>query len=429
MEILIIVVLAVLNGVFAMSEAAVISSRKARLQQLIDKGDENARAALLLAENPNRFLSTVQVGITLIGQLSGAFAGATIAEALALNFVGTPIAPYAQAVSFTLVVLLTTYLSLIIGELVPKRLALQSPERIASIIAPPMQVLSRITSPIVWFLSTSTSLVLRLLGVRETGDSPVTEEEIQVMIQQGIDAGVFEESEHDMVQGVFRLDIRRVSNLMTPRTEVVWLNTRDSNEGNQKIIMDSHHSRFPLCDNDLDHVIGIVQTKDILSRLFSGQSFDLRAVMKEPVFVPESMNASKLLDVFRESGKNSALVIGEYGGLEGMITIQDILEDIVGDIEEPTTTQREDGSWLVDGMIPIDDFRQLINVDEIPGAHDTFETLAGFVMTQQGNIPKEGDTFVWNKFHFEVMDMDGNRIDKILVVPPKPVDETEKEKE
>ncbi len=417
MELVIILALSVLNGLFALSETAVIAARKARLQQLVDKGDQNASVALELAEQPNRFLSTVQIGITLIGQVSGAFAGATLAEDLARSFENTPIAPYAAAVSFALIVLLTTYLSLIIGELVPKRLALQSPERIASLVARPMRFLETLTAPVVSLLSASTTLVLRLIGVRASEEPPVTEDEIKAMIQQGIDAGVFEETEHDMVEGVFRLDMRRVTALMTPRTEVVWLDINDTDEENQRKIMSNHHSRFPVCDGDLDHVLGIMQTKDMLGRLFSGQPFDLRAVMKEPIFVPESMSAAKLLELFRSTGRHTALVIGEYGGLEGIITIQDILADIVGTDDEPESIQRDDGSWLVDGMMPIDDFRELIDVEEIPGEHDDFETLAGFILHKLGSIPKAGDSFEWDNFKFEVIDMDGNRIDKVVVLP------------
>jgi len=332
-----------------------------------------------------------------------------------LQEANSPLAPYGEAIGFTLIVLLTTYLSLIIGELVPKRLALQNPERIASIVAPPMRLLSQITAPIVWFLGASTDLVLRLLGVKPSEAPPVTEEEIRVLMQQGVEAGVFEQPEHAMIEGVFRLDNRRVSQIMTPRTEVVWLDIDDTQEENQHKIMQSHYSRFPVCDGDLDHVIGLVSTKDILARTFAGQPFDLRAAMKEPVFVPESLYATDLLERFRQTGKHSALVIGEYGGLEGMITIQDILEDIVGDIEDPDVTKRDDGSYLVDGMIPIDDFKELIEVAEIPGEHEEFETLAGFVLSKKGAIPKAGDSFEWQRYKFEVMDMDGNRVDKVLV--------------
>ncbi len=421
MELLIIVILSVVNGIFAMSETAVVAARKARLSQRADEGDKNAAAALKLAQEPGRFFSTVQIGITLIGQISGAFAGATIAEQLAvsLRVEGSPLEPYVAGISFTLVVLLTTYISLIIGELVPKALAVRSPEAIASFIAPPMRVLSRVTAPLVSFLTASTNLVLRLMGVRPSKDPPVTEEEIVAMVEQGVAAGVFAEANTDMIENVLGLEQRRINQLMTPRTEIVWLNIDDTPEENQHKIVESNFSRFPVCDGNLDHVVGLLSAKDMLAHLFQGKPFDLRAVMHEPIFVPESMYAGRLLERFRETGHHSALVIGEYGGLEGMITIQDILEDIVGDIEEPSVTRREDGSFLLDGMMPIDDFIDLIDTDEIPGAHDEFETLAGFVLTQCGHIPKAGEHFTWRDYTFEIVDMDGNRVDKVLVTPPK----------
>ncbi|MDX2161065.1 MAG: hemolysin family protein [bacterium] len=429
-ELLIIVLLSIFNGVFAMSETAVVASRRARLAQRAEEGDHSAQAALKLIDDPARFLSTVQIAITLVGQISGAFAGATLAEQLAaaLREQNSPLAPYAEPVSFTLIVLLTTYLSLIIGELVPKSLALRYPERIASLVAPPMQFLSVLTRPVVTLLTASTNLVLRLIGVRPSDEPPVSEEEIVAMIQQGVDVGVFAANESDMIENVFRLNDRRAYQLMTPRTEVIWLDVNDTPEENQRKIIDSHFSRFPVCENDLDHVIGIVSTKNILARQFNGQPFDLRAAMHEPIFVPESISASKLLQRFRESGRHSALVIGEYGGFEGMITIQDILEDLVGgdDIENPSVVKREDGSLLIDAMMLIDDFIDLIDVEAIPGAHEEFETLAGFVLTQHGNIPKAGDHFTWSGYRFEVVDMDGNRVDKVLVTPPAPKTEDEK---
>lgn len=424
MEIAIILLLIVLNGVFSGSEAAVISARKARLQQLTDKGDNGAKIALKMAQEPTRFLSTVQVGITLIGILTGAFGGATIAEEIALLLQNTPLERYADAIGFGLVVVVTTYLSLIIGELVPKRLALQYPERIASTIAPPMNILSRLTSPLISFLSGSTHAVLFLLGVRDSDEPPVTEEEIKTMMQQGTEAGVFVEGEQDMVSGIFRLGERRVGSIMTPRTEIVWLNLRDSEEENRNKIKESSYARLPVCDGDMDHVVGVLNAKTLLARLVGGGSFDIAGAMTEAQFAPASMPASKVLDLFRESAQHIAIVIGEYGGMEGLVTIQDILEEIVGDVEEtaPQATQRDDDSWLVDGRMSVDDFKDLLTLDEIPGEHDHFMTLGGFVMAQLNDIPKAGDTFDWTNLHFEVVDMDGNRVDKVLVttIPPAP---------
>jgi putative hemolysin len=431
MEIAIILLLILLNGVFSGSETAVISSRKARLQQLAEKGDLGAKAALDLAQEPTRFLSTVQVGITLIGVLTGAFGGATIAEQVALIVRQTPLARYADAIGFGLVVIVTTYLSLIIGELVPKRLALQYPERIASSIAPPMNFLSRITSPLISFLSGSTHAVLFLLGVRPSEEPPVTQEEIKTMMQQGAEAGVFAEEQQDMVSGIFRIGERRIGSIMTPRTEIVWLNLRDTEEENRAKIKECNYSRLPVCDGDMDHVVGVLNAKTLLSRLVAGGSFDIAEVMIDAQFAPASMPASKVLDLFRESGQHIAIVLGEYGGMEGLVTIQDVLEEIVGDVEEtvPQATQREDDSWLVDGLMSVDDFKDLLSLDEISGEHDRFMTVGGFVMAQINDIPKAGDTFDWTTLHFEVMDMDGNRVDKVLVtvIPPTPEESPEPE--
>ncbi|MEP7292865.1 MAG: hemolysin family protein, partial [Chloroflexota bacterium] len=313
--------------------------------------------------------------------------------------------------------IVTTYLSLIIGELVPKRLALQYPERIASAIARPMNVLSRMTSPLISFLTGSTHAVLLLLGVRPSEEPPVTEEEIKTMMQQGIEAGVFEEGEQDMVSGIFRIGERRIDSIMTPRTEVTWLNLRDSEEDNRAKIRECPFSRMPVCDGDMDHVVGVLNAKTLLARLVGGGTFDIAASMIDPQFAPDSMPASKVLDLFRASGQHIAIVIDEYGGMEGLVTIQDILVEIVGNVEEtpPHATQRDDGTWLIDGLMPVDDFKEMFLIDEVPGEHDRFVTLGGFVMAQIGDIPKAGEWFEWTKLRFEVMDMDGNRVDKVLV--------------
>jgi putative hemolysin len=415
-ELLIIIVLALVNGIFAMSEAAVIAARKARLQQAAEKGDPGARIALQLGEDPTRFLSTVQVGITLVGTLLGVFGGATIANDVAQwlrQFDG--VSDYADAAGLFIVVVVTSYIQLIIGELVPKRLAIRSPEAIASGVARPMRLLSSLTAPIVKLLSASTNAVLWLLGAGNTKETPVTEEEISAMIQQGVHAGVFEVAEHEMVESVFKLGERRVTSIMTPRTEIVWLDVEDTIQENQRKIAESHFSRFPVCEGSLDSVIGMVRAKDLLPRMLTGEPFDLRAAMVPPIFVPESMMAGRAVELFRETGKHIVFVIGEYGGLQGLVTTQDILEEIVGDIEEPEVVEREDGSYLVDGRMAVEDFRELLKVEKLPGEGDLFETVAGFVMAQQGKIPRAGDHFVWGNWRFEVVDMDGNRIDKMLV--------------
>lgn len=431
MEILIILLITILNGVLAMAETAFVSARKARLQQLADEGDERARHTLQMMDDPNRFLSTTQIGITLIGILAGAFGGATIAAQLAeqINRLVPVLRPYSAAIGIVVVVLLTTYLSLVIGELVPKRLALQNPERITLMVIPPLRVLSSITSPIVRLLGASTNLVLRLLGARPSNEPPVTEEEIQALIRQGIEAGVFDEGEEAMVAGVFSLGDRRVDALMTPRTEVTWLDLGDPPEDSLRKILDSGHSRFPVGQESLDNIQGMVRAKDLLNRALSGQPLNLKACLLEPLFVPESAAASDVLEQFKKTRKHMALVISEHGGVEGLVTIYDLLEEIVGDIETPQAKQREDGSWLLDGLMPVDDFKDLFDLKNLPGEEDgNYQTLGGFVMTQLGRIPAATDHFESNGLSFEVMDMDGRRVDKVLVkslAPETPDDDLE----
>lgn len=426
-EILIILLLIVANGIFAMSEIAVVSSRKARLQQLANEGNAKARVALKLAESPNNFLSTVQVGITLIGVLTGAFGGATIAGNLASYLQQIPVlAPYSQAIALAIVVLTITYLSLIIGELVPKRLALNSPERIAANIAMPMRMIAAIVSPAVYLLSASTDFVLRILGIGPSTEPLVTEEEIKVLIEQGTEAGTFEAAEQDMVERVFRLGDRPVSALMTPRPEIVWLDLEDSLEANRHRIINGGHSRFPVCQGGLDNVLGIVPVSDLLARCLSNQPLDLTVSLRQPVFVPESTRGLKVLEMFKQTGTHIALVVDEYGVIQGLVTLNDILIEIVGDVpsddnqEEPQAVQREDGSWLLDGMLSIDEFFELFAIKEIPAEHrGSYQTLGGFVITHLGRIPTASDYFEWQGMRIEVVDMDGNRVDKVLAAPMK----------
>lgn len=423
MELLIILLITILNGVLAMAETAFVSARKARLQQLADEGDERAKIALQMQDDPNRFLSTTQIGITLIGILAGAFGGATVAGQIAeqINTLAPALRPYSQSIALILIVLLTTYLSLVIGELVPKRLALQHPERITMAIMPAMRVLSVITAPVVRLLGASTNLVLRLIGARPSDEPPVTEEEIQALIRQGIEAGVFEESEHEMVAGVFSLGDRRVDALMTPRTEMTWLDLDDSLEDNMQKILSSGHSRFPVGQESLDNIQGMVRAKDLLNRTLSNQPVDLKACLREPLFVPESAAASDVLQQFKKTGKHMALVISEHGGVEGLVTIYDLLEEIVGDIEAPQATEREDGSWLLDGLMPVDDLKDLFDLKDLPGEDESnYQTLGGFVMAHLGRIPAAGDRFENSGLSFEVLDMDGRRVDKVLVKPLAP---------
>ena len=425
LEVSIVVLLILLNGIFAMSEIAVVSARKTRLRQWAEEGNAKARAALELANNPNQFLATIQIGITLVGILAGAFGGATIANELSviLNDISW-LAPYSHPLSLALVVVVIAYLSLIVGELVPKRLALNNPERLAMAIAAPMQVLSRVAYPAVHLLGLSTELLLRTLGMRPSTEPLVTEEEIRALIEQGTQAGMFEEAEQEMVERVFRLGDRRVSAVMTPRTEIVWLDREASALEIRRTITESAHSRFLVADGSLDNVLGVVHAKDLLAHILGEQVVNLEATLQQPLYVPESMRALKVLELFKQSGTHIALVIDEYGGIQGLVTPNDILEAIVGDLPEageqvePLAVQREDGSWLLDGMLPVDEFKDLFDLGELPGEDQgIYQTLAGFVVMQLGRIPAATDYFVWEGLKIEVVDMDGNRVDKVLVTP------------
>ncbi|MEH1821210.1 MAG: hemolysin family protein [Nostoc sp.] len=424
-EILIILVLIIANGVFSMSEMAIVSARKVRLQQLANQGDIKAKAALKLAESPNHFLSTVQVGISLIGILTGAFGGATIASRVAMYVRLIPLlAPYSEPISFGIVVLLITYFSLIVGELVPKRLALNNPERIASIVAIPMQALAAIASPVVFLLSASTDLILRVLGITASTEPQVTEEEIKILIEQGTEAGTFEEAEQDMVERVFRLGDRPVSYLMTPRPDIVWLDLDDSPEENRQKMVDSAYSRYPVCQGGLDNVLGVIPVTDLLARSFRGEPLDLTIGLRQPVFVPESTRGLKVLELFKQTITHMALVVDEYGVIQGLVTLNDIMSEIVGDVpstdgqDQPQAVQREDGSWLLDGMLPVEEFLELFGMEEWESEErGSYQTLGGFVITHLGRIPAAADHFEWQSMRIEVMDMDGNRVDKVLVVP------------
>lgn len=432
-EILIILLLILGNGVLAMSEAAIISARKARLERLSDEGHAGAKAALELAKDPRRFLSTTQIGITLVGILAGAFGGATVAEKLAeaLDKI-EPLAPYSDGIALALVVLIITFLSLILGELVPKRLALNNPERIASLVAGPMNFLSKITAPIVTSIGFTTDITLRLLGVKPSIEPPVTEDEIRILIEHGTQAGVFDEAEQDMVDSILSLDQTRVKELMTPRTKVVWLDVDDSIEANLKKIAGSGFSYYPVYQDSPDNVVGIASVKDMWAKTIKGEILDLKECLRKPTFVPETVFALKMLDIFQESGEHVALVLSEFGGVEGLVTLIDIMEAIVGDlpslseIAEAQPFQRPDGSWLLDGLLSIDEVKEMFELDDdLQGEeNNTFSTLGGFLVMNLERIPKAGDYLESAGLRFEVMDMDGNRVDKVLVTQlPEKVEE------
>jgi len=423
-ELLFIAFLIAMNNILAMTEAALLAVRKARLQQRLNEGDKKAGIVLRLVENPNQFLSVIQIGITLIDVLTGAITGATLAIILARQFEKIPLlAPYSESIGLAVGVLIITYFSIILGELVPKRLAIQNPEKVASRFARPMLVFSKILSPAVRFLSFSTDMVLRLIGIRPSNEPPVTEEEIHVLLDQGTQAGVFEEAEQDMVAGVFRLNDRRVYSVMTPRTEILWLDVRDTTDEILKKMADGSYSRFPVCQGSLDNVLGIVKARELLTRSLAGEPIHLKECLSPALFIPETTFASRALEIFKESDKELVLVIDEFGGVTGLLTINDIIEEIVGDIEigEPQVTQRQDGSWLLDGMLDIDEFKGLFHLGILPN-EDDYETLAGFVMASLGKIPSSSDQFEWEGLRFEVMDMDARRVDKVLVttLPARP---------
>ena len=429
LEIIIVLLLILLNGFFAMSETAILASRKARLQQRVNEGDAKARQALNLAENPNRFLPTVQIGITLIGVLTGAVGGAVFAAPLAAEMDRVPaLMPYAHPVSLAVVVVLITFLSMLIGELVPKRLALHDTERVASRIAGFMSFVSKLFSPVVWLLEKCSDLVLRMLGVKPSEEPPVTEEELLVQLDEGTQAGVFKEAEQDMVEGVFSLSDQRVNALMTPRNEIIWLDVNDSLAEIRRKVQESPFSRFPVAVDGLDDVLGVVKAKDLLlADLKSGS--DLRQVARPPIHIPETAFGSRALEMFRESKRELMLVVDEFGVVQGLITLADILEEIVGAFEGgPQATQRQDGSWLLDGMLPNDEFKEIFNLRHLPDEEE-YETLGGFVMMQLGRMPQAADQFEWNGLCFEVIDMDGKRVDKVQVsiVPVrKPADPEKK---
>lgn len=422
-DLIIILLLVLLNGFFAMSEMALVSSRRARLKQFAEEGRRGARSALALVEDPGRFLSAVQIGITLIGILAGAFSGATLAQKLAA-WLSTfaALAPIADTLAFFLVVLATTYLSLILGELVPKRVALADAEVVASRVARPMTLLSKLAAPAIWLLRVSSEAVLRLFGLPSEPSSTVTEDEVKALVAEGADAGVFETSERDMIEGVLRLADRPVSAVMTPRVEVVWLDLAEGLGETRKRIAGSGHSRFPVAHGEVGAVEGIVRAKDLLDRLFAGESLELADCISEPLFVHEGTSVLKMLEMFRETRAHMALIVDEYGGFEGIVTPTDILAAIAGEFPEdeaeaePTAVRRDDGSWLIDGRADIAQVERLIERRGL-GTDGDYHTLAGFVLWKLGHVPQIGEHLTWRDHRFEVVDMDGRRIDRLLVSP------------
>jgi putative hemolysin len=428
LEIILLLFLVLLNGFFSLSEFAVVSARRSRLQQLAEDGDQRARAALDLADHPDRFLATVQIGITLIGTLAGAVGGATLARSLAAWIAAVlPLAPYADAIAFTLVVLVLTFLTLVLGELVPKQLALNSADRLAVALAGSMQGLARLASPLVNILAGSSNFIVRLIGLRPTEEPPVTEDEIKVLIEQGTEAGVFEEAEQEMVEGVFRLGGQRVGALMTPRPDVDWIDLDEPPGVIHDQILNSHRSRFPVAQGDLDGVLGILRVKDLLAHDFSCEPQDIRKLLRTPLFIPESAEALQALERFKENRERFAVVTDEFGSVAGVISSTDILEAIVGELpargepDEPEVVRRSDGSWLMEGALSIEEMQDHLELDRLPEEEEgMFQTVGGFMITRLGEVPQAGDHFDWGGYRFEVVDMDGRRVDKVLVTPLPP---------
>lgn len=432
-ESLIILALILLNGLFSASEIAIISSRKARLQMLADKGSPAAQQALKLKASPNRFLSTIQIGITLIGILTGLFGGATIAlrlEAYLNQF--SWIGPYSHEVAITVIVIAITFLTLVFGELVPKRIGLAIPERYSTLVAIPMNLLSKIVAPFVWLLSTTTEGIVRALNIKSSG-AQVTEEEIKALVDEGADSGAIEHIEHEIVDRVFSLGDKKAVNLMTHRSNVVWLDTEDSFEEHKEIILESGHTVYPVCKNGLDNILGIVHIKFLLNRYLTSahEPIELTQLTQPLNYVYENSSAYSVLNKLRLSKIHQAVVLDEYGSLQGIVTLNDILSGLVGDIsdgefhEEPSIVRREDGSMLIDGQYQVGELLELLQIDLDDDEEDELSginTVAGLILLHLGHVPEAGEKIKWKDHEFEVMDMDVNRIDKVLVTA-KPANE------
>ena len=420
----VIFLLIIVNGFFAMAEIALVASRKARLQPLAEVGNPGAEAALELKADPSRLLATVQIGVTVIAILSGTFGEATLGDTLQQEIESYQglFARYAHIVSMAVVVIGISYFSLILGELVPKRIALVHPERIAAALARIMRVIARVGAPIEWLLSASTNLVLRLLPLRGQRTAPVTDEEISFMLREGVATGHIPEAETAIVEMALRLGERRASAVMTPRTRIESLDLDDPEEENRRKIRDSAYSRFPVVQDGSQQVIGIVHAKDLLIAALAGRPFDLRAVTRPPLYLPNTVTVLRVLEAFKTSGEPMALVVDEYGDLEGLVTQSDILEALVGDIPgsadaDQRVVRREDGTWLIDGMVGLDELKQVLGVSRLLGEDADFHTLGGYLMARLNRVPMVADRVTAAGYRFEVVKMDGRRVDRVLVSP------------
>lgn len=425
MDIALLLFLIILNGVLAMSEIAVVSSRKTRLQKLADDDSPGAQSALELSNEPSTFLSTVQVGITTVGILSGAIGETALADPLTAWLAGSALLePYARGIAMTIVVIGLTYFSVVVGELVPKQLGLLAPEKVASLMAPPMNMLARSARPLVWLLSASSGLLLRLMGATRQEEPPVTDEEIKVLMEQGSEAGVFHESEQAIVSNVLRLDEQRIGAIMTPRKEIYVLDLNEPEDVIRQRISDSPFTRVVVCRDGLDHIVGILRTSDLLKDALAGRPISVELSLRPPLYVPEGVSTTHLLENFRKSRQQCALIVDEYGELQGLVTLNDVLTSIVGDLpssenpEEMDIVVREDGSLLIDGSVSIERLKSALETEEeLPGEDENaYNTLGGFIMYQLGRVPAVTDHFELAGFRFEVVDMDKHRVDKVLVV-------------
>jgi putative hemolysin len=421
LEILVVLALVLLNGYFAMSEIAVVSARPARLEAQARKGGRGARLALALARDPGRMLSTVQIGITLVGIVAGAFGGARLAEPLDDALARVPIlAPVSAEIAYTLVVAAITYLSLIVGELVPKHVALRAPERVAALVAPTIDLISRISTPAVWLLETSSRFLLRLLGSEAQPGDAVTEDEVRILIAEGTRTGVFHQQEQEMIGRVLRLADRPVRAIMTPRVELAWLDVEAGPDEIGRVVRESGHSRFVVGKGSLDDVLGVVHARSLLEACLAGRPLDLQAAVRPMLVVPDTTPVLQALEALRQARVSMALVVDEYGEVEGVVTIEDVLEAVVGDMperrlgQEPAIVRRDDGSMLMDGMLAIDELKLALGFDSLPD-EESYHTLAGFILAQLGRVPEEGQAVAYRGWRFEVVDMDARRIDKVLV--------------
>lgn len=433
MDIFLLLALILLNGLFVMSEIALVSARKSRLENLANKGDDKSRKALNLANNPELFLSAAQIGITLIAILTGVYSGERFGKYLQPYIEQIEVvAKYAQTISTTIIVIIVTFLSIVFGELIPKRIGLIKAEKIARIVAVPVMYFSKATHPFVWLLNKTSNLFLKILNIRSTADNSVTEEEIKAIISEGTEQGAIEEVEQEIIERVFHLSDRNITSLMTHRSDIIWFDLNDTEDSIRDKIIKEPHSVYPICDRDLDNIKGNVTLKDLY---VTNDYLAFKSIMKPALFVPENITAYRLLERFKQQRVTSCFIVDEYGSLQGMITLNDILQAIVGEMPQPDDdyyeiVKRKDGTYLVDAQIPFYNFlSHFYKAEWMSEIEQEFDTLAGFILHQLERIPHIGDTMEWKGFQFEIIDMDAQRIDKVLVTASDDIKEDMEENE